>query len=407
MSKKALLISIVLLPALLLGQPKSALEFYDSTGTAATARFGWHEESGGGKFYIQTPVGSEALNVKQGKLTVNGDVEATRFVGDGSRLTNIAQPAGLQAELDSKADTNHQHSTADVTGLQTALGAKAEVDHTHPQADVNGLQASLASKADTNHSHLLSEVAPLGIDSTNIRNGRVGREDLAQSSVDGSKISDGSITDADISANARIAGTKIRPRFGNSQIYCSNGIYMHWSGDETTGFGAGAFPSTDKGYFSLFEYQSHAHKRTLLRCDFDSDTFNLYMNLKVHGAVTANSCCQTSDRRFKRHITEVEAPLDKVRALRGVEFDWATAEYPDRQFSDRRQLGFIAQEVEQVAPEAVSTDGEGYKYVDYGKLVPLLTEALKEQQHMIEQQKAELKSQRAELELLKAHINKL
>lgn len=39
----------------------------------------------------------------------------------------------------------------------------------------------------------------------------------------------------------------------------------------------------------------------------------------------------------------------------------------------------IAQEVEKIMPEVVSTNGDGYKSMDYAKLVPLLIEAIKEQ----------------------------
>ena len=53
-------------------------------------------------------------------------------------------------------------------------------------------------------------------------------------------------------------------------------------------------------------------------------------------------------------------------------------------------MGVIAQEVETVLPEAVSEDKDGYKWVDYTKLVPLLIEAVKEQQAEIEALKTEM-----------------
>ncbi len=87
-----------------------------------------------------------------------------------------------------------------------------------------------------------------------------------------------------------------------------------------------------------------------------------------------------------------------------MNFDWATADCPEREFSDERQLGFIAQEVEEVAPEAVSTDAEGYKYLDYGKLVPLLTEAVKQQQSIIERQQALLLHKQRDIASLKASL---
>jgi Ca2+-binding EF-hand superfamily protein len=53
-------------------------------------------------------------------------------------------------------------------------------------------------------------------------------------------------------------------------------------------------------------------------------------------------------------------------------------------FPDGRQIGLIAQEVEEVIPELVNTTDNGYKSVDYAKLVSVLVEAVKEQQKQIE-----------------------
>jgi hypothetical protein len=54
-------------------------------------------------------------------------------------------------------------------------------------------------------------------------------------------------------------------------------------------------------------------------------------------------------------------------------------------------MGVIAQEVEQIIPEVVYTDENGMKSVAYGNMVGLLIEAAKEQQHEIEQLKAQVK----------------
>jgi len=48
------------------------------------------------------------------------------------------------------------------------------------------------------------------------------------------------------------------------------------------------------------------------------------------------------------------------------------AAFPDMQFTDNRQIGFSAQEVEKLFPEVVMTDVNGYKSVDYGRLTPVL-----------------------------------
>ena len=81
-----------------------------------------------------------------------------------------------------------------------------------------------------------------------------------------------------------------------------------------------------------------------------------------------------SDMRLKENIVDLEGALDKILALRGVEFDWNAKS----RTSGLHGMGLIAQEVQQVFPMAVSTDFEGYKKLDYGALVAPLVEAVKE-----------------------------
>jgi len=108
--------------------------------------------------------------------------------------------------------------------------------------------------------------------------------------------------------------------------------------------------------------------------------------LYVNGDITANSIAGTSDIRFKTNIRSVENALDKVKALRGVYFNWNQKAFPEKEFGAEDELGFIAQEVEKVVPEIVSKDKtkEEYRSVKYDKLVALLVEAIKEQQKQID-----------------------
>jgi hypothetical protein len=92
--------------------------------------------------------------------------------------------------------------------------------------------------------------------------------------------------------------------------------------------------------------------------------------------------CGTSDARAKRNIVSMSGSIDAekiVGNLRSVFFEW---EKPSK-FSYGKQVGLIAQEVEVVFPEAVSTDSEGGKSVDYIKLIPLLIDAVKSLQHKV------------------------
>ena len=90
----------------------------------------------------------------------------------------------------------------------------------------------------------------------------------------------------------------------------------------------------------------------------------------------ATSLLYDSDERLKRDILPIPYALEKLTSLRGVHFVWKDTNKPD--------IGVIAQDVEAVLPEAVITLPTGTKSVDYARLVPLVVQALKEQQQQID-----------------------
>jgi len=100
--------------------------------------------------------------------------------------------------------------------------------------------------------------------------------------------------------------------------------------------------------------------------------------LDVHGNIGVNGVYHVSDKRWKKDIIPLENSLEKVSKLQGVAYKWNTENYPDMNFDAETHLGFIAQEVEPVIPELVSTDDEGYKSVSYENVTAVLVEAVKE-----------------------------
>ena len=104
-------------------------------------------------------------------------------------------------------------------------------------------------------------------------------------------------------------------------------------------------------------------------------------NLTATGEVTANS-----DERIKTNIKTIENALDKVSQLRGVEYDRIDIE--------KHQIGVIAQEIEKILPEVVSTNRDGMKSVAYGNIVAILIESIKDLKGEI----SELKEKVAKLE---------
>lgn len=81
-------------------------------------------------------------------------------------------------------------------------------------------------------------------------------------------------------------------------------------------------------------------------------------------------------------MTIISDPLQKILELNGYYFDWNVG------IDHSKQLGVSAQEVRKVLPEIVSEGSDGYLSVDYGKLSPVIIEAIKMQQKEIEDLKS-------------------
>lgn len=108
--------------------------------------------------------------------------------------------------------------------------------------------------------------------------------------------------------------------------------------------------------------------------------------LDVAGDVRAIAFYYDSDISLKENIAPIKNSLGKILSIEGVYFNWKD--------SGDDAVGLIAQEVEKIFPQVVSTDKQGIKSVEYSKLIAPLIEAIKEQQGQIDEL-------RAEIELLK------
>jgi hypothetical protein len=114
---------------------------------------------------------------------------------------------------------------------------------------------------------------------------------------------------------------------------------------------------------------------------------------------TNNITAFYSDERLKENIKTIPSALSKLLSLRGVTYNSNKLAEQYGYFDKKEQVGVIAQEVEKVLPQIVvpapfdieqdedgneySKSGENYKTVQYDKLIPLLIEAIKEQQETI------------------------
>ncbi len=107
-----------------------------------------------------------------------------------------------------------------------------------------------------------------------------------------------------------------------------------------------------------------------------STSWGLYTNTSMYiQGVYSPAYYYSSDISLKKNIETLPDALEKINELRGVSFNWKKDNAPS--------IGLIAQEIEKVYPEIVTTGGDGLKMVQYGNLVGPIIEAIKSLDHKI------------------------
>ena len=125
--------------------------------------------------------------------------------------------------------------------------------------------------------------------------------------------------------------------------------------------------------------------------DIEDNSFNVgcHNGMVVYGDIRSTKnliagedivAFSSSDERLKDDITLINEPLSKVMSLDAIEFNWNH----NQSTYTGHDIGLIAQQVEEVAPEIVETRKDGYKAIKYEKVNALLVGAIKEQQKKIE-----------------------
>ena len=119
-----------------------------------------------------------------------------------------------------------------------------------------------------------------------------------------------------------------------------------------------------------------------LTLDSNGGQLNINDNTVITGILSVTddiTAFFSSDERLKDNITPIEDPLAKVLSLSGNSFDWN-----NQSSHTGKDIGVIAQEIEKVLPEIVTTRENGFKAVQYEKITPLLIEAIKELSHKVD-----------------------
>lgn len=198
----------------------------------------------------------------------------------------------------------------------------------------------------------------------------------------------GTVTNARVIAAESINTGTVTDLYGVSVILPSTGTVTN-----SYGVYIGNQSATNK--FGL--YQIDATSRNYLAGNLGVGITNPTTKIDVSGDVRATSFISTSDRRLKKDI-KVSRGLATVVQLEGVEYRWRE--------NDKKELGLIAQDLENIIPELVVTnEATGFKSVKYQGLIAPLIEAVKELYQMLMSQEEKSISSEAQVRLLEAEIH--
>jgi hypothetical protein len=269
-----------------------------------------------GNVGIGTASPSEKLDV-DGNIKSSGTVKATSFEGDGSKLTGVLlRKHSLDAADGDPQDAVYVDSNGNVGIGTTRPGAEGEIFNVHGKAHIGNCSSGVSYNPSKGDTNFTL------------------RLDADEYTSIG--FHDGSNT---------IGNIKFSHNYG-FEIGQANGP---WGPHNAIMYGNVGIGTNSPSY-----------------------------KLHVAGTAAGTSWTNLSDSRLKKDVTSIDGALDKVSVLRGVEFKWRTEEFPDKGLDEGKKIGLIAQEVEKVLPEVVSTDHEGYKSVEYANIVAVLIEAVKE-----------------------------
>lgn len=179
--------------------------------------------------------------------------------------------------------------------------------------------------------------------------------------------------------------------------------FRNGSGTETgwVGYGTPGSP-----HFSVVNARSTGHILLLpaTNGNVGVNTSSPAFKLDVGGNIRCTSLTQTSSGAFKDEVAPLSAGLDDLMRLAPVSYRWNDQAPEDSR--GKRDLGFIAEDVEKVLPEIVAKDESGKPVgMDYSRITVVAVKAIQEQQARHEADRAEIASLRERLARLEALLN--
>jgi hypothetical protein len=307
-------------------------------------------------------------------LEVNGTVTATSFIGDGSGLSGINDAdtvdgqhasafmaAGTDGWVDTTGDT--------MTGNLTVNGNVTATSFSGDGSALTGIVASVTD-ADTVDGQHASAFMAASTDNW---------VDITGDSMTGSLSVAGNVN---ATLEYQIAGTRIlKAKYDNTFLGKDAGGSNDGTGNVFLGYHAGfSETGSNKLYIDI------GLSSPLIYGEFDNE----FVEINGDFYVTGNTYVD-SDERLKKDIKPIESSLEKILGIKGVSYKWKNQSSEGGK-SSNMHYGVIAQQVEKVIPEIVNDRQDDKKRVAYLELIPVLIEAVKEQQKTISQLSDKLKA---------------
>ncbi len=365
----------------------------------------WESGTGSDIYRLNGNVGI-GTSVTTEKLTVSGNVSASRFISTVSTgtapftVTSSTEVTNLNASLlrggvpgsninsfdivtrgDTQTLTNKTLTLPIFSGTGVVFnGSTSGVTTVRASATASGIVvlpavsgiATVITTGDTGTvtSNMIADLNITNVDISNTAGITYGKLNLSNS-----------IVNADIASGAAIAVSKLASStisgvsLGSSLNHLTAGSFITYSSG-TTYNGSAAIT------VSVAATTANTGNTVVARNssgDFTAGTISV-TNLTASQTVQAQDFNSTSDETLKTNIETFENGLETIKSLRGVTFDWKATQKPS--------VGVIAQELEKILPELV-TDGDP-KTVNYNGLIGVLIEAVKELSAEVEDLKKSL-----------------
>lgn len=245
-----------------------------------------------------------------------------------------------------------------------------------------------------------SKIANFAVNTPKLSNFAVTSAKIKSLAVTESKIADGAVTNAKLVDNHSLDASDGSPvdavsvdtlgnvtMTGSLNVPGSNSIFREIFTTELQVEGPGGSSQSGKVEIRNDGNGGSLWARSLII--FDNNGSSVFQ-VELDGDVIAKSYTTPSDQRLKTNIQDIGAPLEKVMDLRGVSFDWRDDVTNTGDSATKRNIGFLAQEVDEVFPEVVRESSGGTLSVEYSALIPVLVEAMKQQQRQIDRLATEL-----------------